>query len=137
MNQTNNSIRAMMLDRAPERQKALEAINRERINLQCAMTVRDIRKRANLSQKELAKMIGTSQSAIARIENFEYGGRTITMLQRIADALGYAVEIQLREAAMPNIHCDPILDDTSCDHHPISSDGQVDPDDSNDFAFAA
>ena len=38
---------------------------------------------AGLSQKELAALIGTTQSVISRLEDSDYGGRSLTMLERI------------------------------------------------------
>lgn len=46
------------------------------------------RNEAGLSQAKLAKLAGMQQSAIARIESFEYTGVSVKTLARIADALG-------------------------------------------------
>lgn len=53
------------------------------------------RERARLSQRELAERIGTTQSAIARMES---GGvlPTIDTLERVAAALGARLEVRLR-----------------------------------------
>ena len=51
---------------------------------------------AGLTQKELARRIGTSQSVIARLEDADYKGHSLSMLRRIADALDLAVDINLR-----------------------------------------
>lgn len=52
------------------------------------------RSERNLSQRELAERVGTTQSAIARLES---GGRPprIDTLLRIADALGCDLHIEL------------------------------------------
>lgn len=52
------------------------------------------RTKANLSQAELAKRIGTTQSAIARLEG---GGvsPSVSTLQRYAEATGSRLEINL------------------------------------------
>jgi len=54
------------------------------------------RARAGLTQAEVAKVVGTTQSAIARLES---GARThspsVATLQRYARALGYRLEIKL------------------------------------------
>jgi len=52
-----------------------------------------------LTQKQLAEKIGTSQSAIARIESFDYGRVTLSTLQRIADALNLDLKVQFHEKA--------------------------------------
>ena len=49
--------------------------------------IRSHRSARNLSQKELAERVGTSHSAISRIESGRYG-MTVDTLQRIAQALG-------------------------------------------------
>lgn len=49
------------------------------------------------SQKELAKRIGTHQSAISRIEDPEYGGYRIETLLKIANAFDCALKIKFVE----------------------------------------
>ncbi len=41
-----------------------------------------------LTQTQLAKRIGTTQSVIARMEDADYDGHSLKMMQRIARALG-------------------------------------------------
>ena len=60
-------------DRSP-RLKAL--IEEERINYQAALAIREARKKAGLTQTELAHEIGTTQSVIARLEDAAYRGRS-------------------------------------------------------------
>jgi predicted transcriptional regulator len=43
----------------------------------------------------LADLIGTKQSVIARLEDADYEGHSLTMLQRIATALHQRLEIHL------------------------------------------
>jgi transcriptional regulator with XRE-family HTH domain len=52
------------------------------------------RRELNLTQKELAKMVGTHQSNISRIESGEHNVRLGTLIE-IADALEAGVEIRL------------------------------------------
>ena len=49
-----------------------------------ALLVREMREAAGLTQTELAKRVGTTQSAIARLEDAEYAGQSLAMLERIA-----------------------------------------------------
>ena len=46
-----------------------------------------------LSQRQLAKLIGTSASVICRLEDANYEGHSLAMLNRIAAALKQRVEI--------------------------------------------
>ena len=52
-----------------------------------------MREDAGLTQAELAKKVGTTQSAIARLEDAEYGGHSLTMLERIATACGVTLKL--------------------------------------------
>ncbi len=53
------------------------------------------RREADLSQTEIAARMGTSQSAVARLESGELDARLST-LERYAAALGRAVDWQVR-----------------------------------------
>jgi ribosome-binding protein aMBF1 (putative translation factor) len=75
----------------PRRLAALEA---ERVNLDIACKIYDLRTRAGLSQRELAKRIGTSAANICRLENADYQGHSLPMLRRIATALEMRVEVR-------------------------------------------
>jgi transcriptional regulator with XRE-family HTH domain len=52
-----------------------------------------MRKDADLTQAELARKIGTTQSVIARFEDAEYTRHSLTMLERIAMACGVALKL--------------------------------------------
>jgi ribosome-binding protein aMBF1 (putative translation factor) len=65
-----------------------------------ALLVREMREDAGLTQAELARRVGTTQSVIARLEDAEYAGRSLTMLERIAAACG--VGLKLRAEKKPN-----------------------------------
>ena len=58
-----------------------------------ALLVREMRDGASLTQAELAKKVGTTQSVIARLEDAQYTGRSLTMLERIAAACGVALKL--------------------------------------------
>lgn len=65
-----------------------------------AMLVREMREAAGLTQVELAQRIGTKQSVIARLEDAEYTGHSLGMLERIAAACG--VKLKLRAEKKPH-----------------------------------
>lgn len=54
------------------------------------------RKEAGLSQKELARKVGTSQQQISRLESPSYVGHSLSMLRRIADVLGATVHVDIQ-----------------------------------------
>jgi len=58
-----------------------------------ALLVREMREDARLTQTELAKKVGTTQSVIARLEDAEYAGHSLTMLERIATACGVTLKL--------------------------------------------
>jgi len=60
------------------------------------MLILEKRMEIGLSQRELASRIGTSQNRIYLIENGE-ANPTLDTLQRLADVLGFALEIRPRE----------------------------------------
>lgn len=73
-----------------------QMIAQETVNAQVAQLVHDARIAAGLTQKELAERVGTTQSVIARLEDADYRGHSLTMLQRIAAALDRRVEVRFR-----------------------------------------
>ena len=69
-------------------------IDEEMVSLEVAQLVYDARQAAGLTQKELARRVGTTQSVIARLEDADYRGHSLTMLQRIAKALDLQLSVQ-------------------------------------------
>ena len=63
-------------------------------NIDVAKRLYDLRTEARLSQRALAKKVGTTASAICRLEDADYGGHSLSMLRRIAAALDRRVEIR-------------------------------------------
>jgi len=68
----------------PARKASVEA---ERVNTQVARMIYDLRNDAGITQKELAQLVGTTQSVISRLEDADYEGHSLSMLNRIAEAL--------------------------------------------------
>ena len=71
-----------------------EMIAEEAVNLHVARMIYDARMAAGLTQKQLADMIGTQQSVIARLEDADYEGHSLSMLRRIAEALDQKLEVR-------------------------------------------
>ena len=47
---------------------------------------------------QLAKLIGTKQPVIARLEDADYEGHSLSMLQRIAEALDQRLEVSFESS---------------------------------------
>ena len=75
----------------PKRKQAFEE---EVANREVAQSIYELRQRAGLSQAELAKRIGTTQSVIPRLEDADYEGHSLAMLNRIAAAVERRVQIR-------------------------------------------
>jgi transcriptional regulator with XRE-family HTH domain len=74
----------------PERKAAIQE---ERVNAEVARLIYDIRTNAGLSQQQLAELIGTTQSVISRLEDSDYEGRSLSVLDRIAQALNQKLTV--------------------------------------------
>lgn len=86
----------VILDRMMGDDPALRRLAEEaRGNAEVSQLVCDARTKAKLTQNELAALVGTTQSVIARLEDADYEGHSLTMLGRIATALGRRLEIRL------------------------------------------
>ncbi|MDA1313222.1 MAG: XRE family transcriptional regulator [Acidobacteria bacterium] len=79
-----------------EDQGLRQLIEEEAINAEVAQLIYDARTKAGLTQQQLAGLVGTKQPNIARLEHADYGGHSLTMLQRIAKALNQRLEINFR-----------------------------------------
>ena len=66
----------------------------EKQALKMAIKIAELREKKGLSQRQLAKLMGTSQQAISRIESGEYEGFTLKTLEKIAEATGMRVKIE-------------------------------------------
>lgn len=74
----------------PERKAALQE---ERVNAEVARLIHEMRAAAGFSQQQLAELIGTTQSVISRLEDADYEGRSLSMLERIATALNQKLTV--------------------------------------------
>jgi ribosome-binding protein aMBF1 (putative translation factor) len=71
-----------------------EEIAEAKINLRVAQLIYDARMVAGMTQQQLAHLVGTKQSVIARLEDADYEGHSLTMLSRIAGALHQKLEVR-------------------------------------------
>lgn len=90
---TRNAVE--ILDRLTGNDSELrEMIAEEKTNAQVARMICDARIEAGLTQKQLADLVGTQQSTIARLEDADYEGHSLSMLRRIAAALNLGLEVR-------------------------------------------
>lgn len=80
-----------LVDDDPEKLAELEKI---RADNDVARKIYDLRMAAGLSQRALAKLVGTTASVICRLEDADYEGHSLAMLNRIAAVLNKRVEIR-------------------------------------------
>lgn len=81
-----------------ERPQQMAAYDEELANAELAQKIYDLRTKAGLTQRQLAKLVGTAASVICRLEDADYEGHSLAMLRRIAAALDKRVEIRFLPA---------------------------------------
>jgi transcriptional regulator with XRE-family HTH domain len=81
-----------------EDEELREMVRQEVLNAEIGQLIYDARTKAGLTQKQLANRLGTTQSVISRLESADYEGHSLSMLQRIAEALGQKLELRLSAA---------------------------------------
>jgi ribosome-binding protein aMBF1 (putative translation factor) len=81
-----------------ERREYDQAYAEAQLAAEVGERVHAAREAAGLSQRELARRMGTSQAAIDRLESGGVGA-TLTTLQRVASALGLEVNVELKPTA--------------------------------------
>ena len=74
--------------------KLIEEYEQEVLNAEIARKIYDLRAKAGISQRELARRVGTTASTICRLEDADYDGHSLFMLKRVAEALDKRVEIR-------------------------------------------
>jgi len=94
MTKSNNAIK--ILDKMTDNDTELKAmIAEESINAEVAQLIYAARTKAGLTQKQLAELMGTKQPVIARLEDANYEGHSLSMLQKIAHVLNQKVVIDM------------------------------------------
>lgn len=64
-----------------------------------ALEIYQLRTSRGLTEAELASRVGTTQSVIARLEDADYEGHSLRMLQRIEEALGARLSVHFDRVA--------------------------------------
>jgi ribosome-binding protein aMBF1 (putative translation factor) len=91
---TTTDATKILADIAGHDPKRKQAFEEEVANREVAQRIYELRQQAGLSQMELAKRVGTTQSVISRLEDANYEGHSLAMLNRIAAAVEHRVEIR-------------------------------------------
>lgn len=81
--------------RHPPTAEDLERRSKIAEQFEIAQLIYDARTEAGLSLRELAELVGTSASALHRLEDAEYEGHSLSMLRRVAKALNRRVEVRM------------------------------------------
>jgi ribosome-binding protein aMBF1 (putative translation factor) len=76
------------------RPRNLAGLEKARADDDVARKIYELRTEAQLSQRELAKLVATTASVICRLEDADYEGHSLPTLRRIAKALNKRVEIR-------------------------------------------
>ena len=82
-------------------QEMVDLLKKERVKADIAQKIYDMRIAEGLTQKQLADRIGTTPSVISRLEDSDYDGHSLKMLQKIARALNYQLDIQFTKNFEP------------------------------------
>jgi ribosome-binding protein aMBF1 (putative translation factor) len=82
----------------PER---IASYEEELVNFDVAQAVYDMRTQAGLTQRQLARKVGTTASVICRLEDADYQGHSLSMLRRIAAAVDKRMEIRFVPISKP------------------------------------
>ena len=108
MAQTKDALK--ILARVTGQDESIQSgIAQAKINFEVAQMIFDARTKAGLSQSELAALIGSKQSVIARLEDADYEGHSLTTLQRIATALHQRLELRFVAQRSSTKRCPPPL----------------------------
>lgn len=91
-NEAVDILHRRYIQNKPKREMSLQE---ERDNAEFARMIYNARMEAGLSQKQMAEMVGTTQSVISRMEDADYGGHSLTMLSRIAKALNRRITVKM------------------------------------------
>ncbi len=65
--------------------------------LRLAYRIAELREKCGLTQAQLARKVGTTQAGISRLENPNYRHYSLTSLEKVANALGARLKVELEE----------------------------------------
>ena len=82
-----------------------EGLEKARIAIEITL----FREKKGFTQSKLAELTGTSQSAIARLEDPDYKGYSLSTLRKIANALDLELVVSLREKGEEIYEREPVI----------------------------
>jgi ribosome-binding protein aMBF1 (putative translation factor) len=88
-----------------KREAQLRAIEAD---MDVAQQLYDLRTQSGLSQRDLAKLVGTTASVICQLEDSEYKGHSLRMLQRIASVMKQRVVIRFEPMKQKEANLRPV-----------------------------
>jgi len=88
-------IEHMILKNDPARMKRVDKYMKQ---FEIGQQIYDLRQAAGLTQAELADLVGTTHSVISRLEDADYNGHSLKMLQRIAASLGKTLTVRIEDS---------------------------------------
>ena len=80
-----------------------EALNEVRAEHRIAKAIMELRGNLGLSQKKFAELVGTTVSVVRQLEDADYDGNAMNMLEQIAAAVKHKVELDIRFVTAKNI----------------------------------
>ncbi len=105
-----------------------DSVEDARFAASIADAIFNARSQQGKTQAELGALIGMNQSAIARMEDADYGRHSITSLRRVASALGKRLEVRFTDTyttmAWPH-HIDMEIEKPIAWSHPMSEWNQL------------
>jgi transcriptional regulator with XRE-family HTH domain len=107
------------------KEERLGELEDARVNDDVARKILELREAHKLSQRALADLVGTTASVICRLEDADYDGHSLGMLNRIARALNHRISINFVALSIdggslqPQSHCMGLLDETMRDLDPV------------------
>jgi len=88
----------ILKDRVAQDPELAFYVEEERKRLMLADKIRQARQESGLSQKDVAKRIGTTQSAVARLESGNYERLSLSTLIKVTRALNCRINLEILPA---------------------------------------
>ena|SRR2546426_1180252 len=94
MRKTKNALKIIerMIGKDADLRRMIEE---ETVNAAVAQMIYEARTKAGLTQRQLADLVGSKQPVIARLEDADYQGHSLSMLNRIASALNQRLIVRM------------------------------------------